>query len=224
MILNSFYDWAEAQLINPVLGIWGFWHAAGATPPHASLSCLWSPWGSNDLYPYPPPKAHILAWLWDPRKAGPKFCLLVLCLTYICLINQYVFSAHSVQVLSLRLDHRGCAPCCIFPFYHLSWASPRLRMERVLQKLLEHWIHISSATELEREFQSWRVFYGSSSPPSAFALSLLWIHVTLPGSLQEKLSPHFAEKGKVFMVVSRLVTTAYTSEPQSWHSCSHIGT
>ena len=77
-----------------------------------------------------------LPWhtLWDSRKAGPTFYLLPSCLTFIYLINQSVFSAYSIQTLSLQLDQRGCKPGCKFPFYHLSRASKRLQMQRVHHK------------------------------------------------------------------------------------------
>lgn len=171
MILNSFCDWARAQLINPVLGIWGFWHAAKATSSHTSLSSLWSPRDSSDLYPSPPPTALILAWWWGPGKAGPKFCPLYFAWhTFVRSTNMYLVPSLCKEVLALQLDHRGCMPCCTFPFYCLLWASQGLGMERVLQNLLEHWINICSAAGLQREFQS---YIGSF-------LSEVWLSTLLP--------------------------------------------
>lgn len=85
--------------------------------------------------------------------AGPKFCLLPCCLMFIYSINQSVFSAYSVQGFSLQPDQRSCKPCCIFPFYHFSWASKRLLMYRMRHKHIACSVYLCSTTGIGKEFQ-----------------------------------------------------------------------
>lgn len=58
--------------------------------------------------------------------------------------------------------------------------------------------------------------------PATFTLSLPQMQATLPMSMQENLSPHFAEKDTLSMAVGWLVPISYANEPQSGHCSSHL--